>query len=85
MDIITGEFFVNLDCYFPCHLLISLTGGDGINEGGMVGIVIIARYNLHFIRVHDILVYDPSINNSLLANRSYLGAMLLKTIRSDQE
>ncbi len=44
-------------------------GGEGTGA-----IVILARYGLHFIMEHDNLVYDPSINKSILEIEQQLQA-----------
>ena len=37
-----------------------------MGKWGGWGIVILASYKIHFIRVHDILVWDPGHNKSIL-------------------
>ena len=40
-----------------------------VGEEGMEYSVILSRYKLHFVRVHDNLVQDPSNNKSIVENQ----------------
>ncbi len=60
MDIVTGEKLSQFKVAIPSHFILvfssSRRGGEGIKEGDGWVSLILARYKVHFIRVHDNLL-----------------------------
>ena len=64
MDILTGE---NLSLIWTSFIgkFVYLVGGEGM--GWMEGIVILASYKYHFIKVHKNVMQHPTINISIIS------------------